>query len=131
MLVFAYVVLFLSLALGAIHNAIAQAPPVLDDVARSLGRSQWRAWAAVTLRLSLPGIGVAAALVCLTVMKELPATLLLHPIGMETLATRLWSLTSGAAYAAAAPYAVTIVVVAAIPTAVLTRFAMSREEPDS
>ena len=128
MLVFAYVVLFLSLALGAIHNAIAQAPPVLDDVARTLGRSQWRAWAAVTLRLSLPGIGVAAALVCLTVMKELPATLLLHPIGMETLATRLWSLTSGASYAAAAPYAATIVVVAAIPTALLTRFAMSREE---
>ena len=62
-------------------------------------------------------------------MKELPATLLLHPIGMETLATRLWSLTSSAAYAAAAPYTATIVVIAAIPTALLTRFAMSRERP--
>ena len=128
MLVFAYVVLFLSLALGAIHNAIAQAPPVLDDVARSLGRSQWQAWTAVTLRLALPGVGVAAALVCLAVMKELPATLLLHPIGMETLATRLWGLTSAASYAAAAPYAATIIVVAAIPTAVLTRVAVTRED---
>lgn len=121
-LVFAYVVLFLSLALGAIHNAIAQAPPVLDEVARSLGRSQWRAWAAVTLRLSAPGIGVAAALVCLTVMKELPATLLLRPLGMDTLSTRLWSHTESRSYAAAAPYAAAIVMVAAIPTFMLSRF---------
>jgi iron(III) transport system permease protein len=94
---------------------------VLDDVARSLGRSQWRAWSAVTLRLSAPGIAVAGALVCVTVMKELPATLLLRPIGMDTLATRLWSHTDAASYAAAAPYAATIVAIAAIPTAFLTR----------
>ncbi|HQV58908.1 MAG TPA: iron ABC transporter permease, partial [Ilumatobacteraceae bacterium] len=90
MLTFAYVVLFLSLALGAIHNAIAQAPVALDEVARSLGRTQIQAWMAVTVRLAAPGVAVAAALVCLAVMKELPATLLLRPIGTETLATRLW-----------------------------------------
>ncbi|MGI9028935.1 MAG: ABC transporter permease [Ilumatobacteraceae bacterium] len=121
MLVFAYVVLFLSLALGAVHHAIAHAPPVLDDMARSLGRSPWQAWSAVTLRLAAPGIGVAIALVCLTVMKELPATLLLRPIGTETLATRLWSHTSASSYAAAAPYAATILLLAAIPTAALSR----------
>lgn len=126
MLIFAYVVLFLSLALGAIHNAIAQAPPTLDDVARSLGRTQWGAWSAVTLRLSAPGIGMAAALVCLTVMKELPATLLLRPIGIDTLATRLWSHTSNASYAAAAPYAATIVLIAAVPTALLSQFGARR-----
>jgi len=120
MLIFAYVVLFLSLALGAMHQAIAHAPPILDDVARSLGRTQWQAWWSVTLRLSAPGIGVAAALVCLTVMKELPATLLLRPIGTDTLATRLWSHTSASSYAAAAPYAATILIVAAIPTALLS-----------
>jgi iron(III) transport system permease protein len=128
LLIFAYVVLFLSLALGAIHNAVAQAPPALDDVARSLGRSQWGAWRAVTARLAAPGIGVAAALVCLTVMKELPTTLLLRPIGMETLATRLWSHTSAASYAAAAPYAAAIVVLAALPTALLARIGDRRRE---
>ncbi len=127
MLTFAYVVLFLSLALGAMHNAIAQAPASLDEVARSLGRTQRQAWASVTLRLAAPGIGVAAALVCLAVMKELPATLLLRPIGTDTLATRLWSHTDASSYAAAAPYAVAIVVVAAIPTALLSRLGLRQE----
>jgi iron(III) transport system permease protein len=49
-------------------------------------------------------------------MKELPATLLLRPTGMETLATRLWSHTSVVAYAAAAPYAALLVLIAAVPT---------------
>jgi len=122
MLTFAYVVLFLSLALGAMHNSIAQVPASLDEIARSLGRTQRGAWTAITLRLAAPGIGVAAALVCVTVMKELPATLLLRPIGTETLATRLWSHTDARSYAAAAPYAAAIVVFAAIPTAALSRF---------
>ena len=119
MLVFAYVVLFLSLAIGAVHGSVAQAPPVLDDVARSLGRTQAGAWRAVTLRLAAPGIAAGAALVFLTAMKELPATLLLRPIGMDTLATRLWRHTSAASFAAAAPYAAAIVLLAAVPTAVL------------
>ena len=125
MLIGAYVVIFLSLAIGAIHASVAQAPPVLDDVARSLGDSQWRVWRRVTLPLAAPGVGAAAALVCIAVMKELPATLLLRPIGTDTLATRLWSLTDAAHYAAAAPYAATLVLVAAIPTALLTRASLT------
>ena len=121
MLVFAYVVLFLSLAIGAVHGSVAQAPPVLEDVARSLGRTQAGAWRSITIRLAMPGIGAGAALVFLTVMKELPATLLLRPIGVDTLATRLWSLTGNASFAAAAPYAAAIIVLAAVPTALLTR----------
>lgn len=120
MLVYAYVVLFLSLAIGAVHNVVAQAPPGLDDVARSLGRTQLGAWRSVTLRLAAPGIGAGAALVFIATMKELPATLLLRPIGMDTLATRLWTHTDAASYAAAAPYAVALVVVASIPTVALT-----------
>jgi iron(III) transport system permease protein len=57
----------------------------------------------------------------LTAMKELPATLLLRPTGMDTLATRLWTETGVGAYAAAAPYAVALVLLAAVPTFVLTR----------
>ena len=121
MLVFAYVVLFLSLGIGAVHASVALSPPVLEEVARSLGRSRWGAWRAITIRLAAPGIGAGAALVFLTVMKELPATLLLRPIGMDTLATRLWSHTSNASFAAAAPYAAVIILLAAVPTALLTR----------
>jgi iron(III) transport system permease protein len=57
--------------------------------------------------------------VFLTCMKELPATILLRPTGMETLATELWSQTEVNAYAAAAPYAVALVLLAALPTFVL------------
>jgi iron(III) transport system permease protein len=121
MLVFAYVVLFLSLAIGAVHSSVAQAPPVLEDVARSLGRTQARTWWSITVRLAAPGIGAGGALVFLTVMKELPATLLLHPIGTDTLATRLWTHTSNASFAAGAPYAAAILLLAALPTALLTR----------
>lgn len=126
MLVASYVVLFLSLAIGAIHSSVAQAPPVLDDVARSLGRTQWGVWRGLTARLAAPGIGAGATLVFIASMKELPATLLLRPIGMDTLATRLWTFTDNASYAAAAPYAAALVLVAAIPTAALTGARLGR-----
>ncbi|HRE01218.1 MAG TPA: ABC transporter permease subunit, partial [Ilumatobacteraceae bacterium] len=128
MLIAAYVVVFLSLAIGALHTALAQVAPELDDVARSSGRGPLRAWLAVTLPLAAPGAGVAAALVCIAVMKELPATLLLRPIGTDTLATRLWAKTDAFSYAAAAPYAVALVVTASIPTALLTRFSMRQNK---
>jgi iron(III) transport system permease protein len=54
-------------------------------------------------------------------MKELPATLLLRPTGTDTLATSLWRLADAPAYAAAAPYALTLVVVSVIPALLLTR----------
>ncbi len=54
-------------------------------------------------------------------MKELPATLLLRPTGMDTLATRLWTETGVAAYAAAAPFAALLVLLAAVPAWLLGR----------
>jgi iron(III) transport system permease protein len=54
-------------------------------------------------------------------MKELPATLLLHPTGMETLAMDLWSKTSVGRYAAAAPAALALLLLASLPTWVLTK----------
>ncbi len=126
MLLFAYVVLFLSLAVASVHNSVAQAPPVLDEMSRSLGRSSLSTWVHVTMRLAAPGIGAGTLLVFLTIMKELPATLLLRPIGVDTLATRLWGYTEGASYAAAAPFAAAIVLLAAVPTTLLTGAWMDR-----
>jgi iron(III) transport system permease protein len=116
LLALGYAVLFLPLAVGAVAAAAAQAPPELEQVARSLGRRPAAVFRTVTLPLTAPGIGAGAALAFLTCMKELPATLLLRPTGMETLATRLWSHTSVVAYAAAAPYAALLVLIAAVPT---------------
>lgn len=112
----AYVTLFLPLAVAAVTSAAKQAPVVLEEVAQSLGARPLEALRRVTLPVMLPGIGAGAALVFLTAMKELPATLLLRPTGMETLATRLWTYTAVEAYAAAAPYAAILVALAAVPT---------------
>jgi iron(III) transport system permease protein len=119
MLLLAYLVLFLPMAVGSIRAAVSATPPVLEEMARSLGRSPLRAFTSVTLPIIAPGVLAGAALVAVTVMKELPATLILRPIGVETLATELWSATAAGAYAAAAPYAAALVLVAIIPAGLL------------
>jgi iron(III) transport system permease protein len=121
LLVAAYVVLAFPLALVAVRACVARVPPILEETARSLGTPRrWVLWR-ITLPLIAPGLGAAAALVWLTATTELTATLLLRPTGVETLATRFWAYTSGLAYGAAAPYAAIMVVVSAVPVALLLR----------
>ena len=119
-LTFAYGVLFMPKAIGAIRSSVAQVPESLADVARTLGYSRWQSWWHVTARLARPGIMAGAMLVAVTAMKELPATLLLRPTGTDTLATELWARTDVSAYGAAAPYAAALVLVAAVPAFLLS-----------
>ncbi len=121
MLGFAYAVLFLSNAIGSVRSAAAHVPPVLEDVGRTLGSSALTNWIRVTAPLAAPGIAAGALLVLVTAMKELPATLMLRPTGMDTLATEFWTRTSVGAFAEAAPYALTLVLVAAVPAFLLAR----------
>ncbi len=120
-LVFAYVVLFLPLAVAAVYASAVNASPRLEEVAQSLGSTPFEALRRVTAPLVAPGVGAGAAMVFLTCMKELPATLLLRPTGFDTLATRVWTETSAGAFAAAAPSAALLIGVAAVPTWLLTR----------
>ncbi|HEY5980947.1 MAG TPA: iron ABC transporter permease [Microlunatus sp.] len=119
-LVFAYVVLFLPKSLAASRTALEHVSPNLDLVAQTLGRSRRRAFWEVTVRLAWPGIAAGALLVMLTVMKELPATVMLRPTGSTTLATALWDRTAVARYAAATPYAIALVLLAALPAWLLS-----------
>ncbi|MDJ0461916.1 iron ABC transporter permease [Streptomyces sp. H27-C3] len=121
LLVCAYAVLFLPVAVSATRAAVLQAPPALEDVARSLGRSPWRVLREITVPLAAPGVAAGAALTFVVCMKELPATLLLRPTGMDTLATRLWTETGSGSFAAAAPYAAALILLAAIPSYLLGR----------
>lgn len=120
-LALAYAILFLPKAIGATRAATAAVPPVLELTARTLGRGPFSAWRSTTLRMSLPGIAAGALIVLLTAMKELPATLMLRPTGLDTLATELWSRTEVAAYGSAAPYAIALVLLAALPAWLLGR----------
>lgn len=119
-LVFAYAVLFMPKALGTARASIEAVSPDLVSVARTLGSSPFNAWRRVTLPLALPGLGIGALLVAIATMKELPATLLLRPIGANTLATELWTRTAAGEFGAAAPYAALLVLVAAIPAMILS-----------
>jgi iron(III) transport system permease protein len=119
-LVFAYVVLFMPRAIGTVRSGIAAVPTSLGDVSRMLGLSQFQAWWRVTARLALPGITIGALLVAISAMKELPATLLLRPTGVSTLATELWSRTALFEFGAAAPYAAALVLVAMVPAVLLS-----------
>lgn len=102
LLVIAYVILFLPQAVGVLQAALRQVNPHLEEAARTLGRSPARVLLSVTAPLTLPGILSGGALVFLTTMKELPATLLLSPIGFKTLATAVWTATAEAFFARAA-----------------------------
>jgi iron(III) transport system permease protein len=119
-LAFAYGVLFLTKAVGSIRAATSAVPPALEDVGRTLGSTAAGVWARVTAPLAWPGVAAGALLVALTAMKELPATLMLRPTGIDTLATELWSRTAVGAYGAAAPYALVLVLVAAVPAFLLS-----------
>jgi iron(III) transport system permease protein len=126
LLIIAYVVLFLPLAIGSVRNGIEQSNVRTEEVARSLGKRPWEVTLRITLPLAAPALAGGAALVFVTTMKELPATLLLHPTGMDTLATRLWTYTAESNYAAGAPYVAGLVLFAALPTALLSRFIVER-----
>ena len=119
LLVFAYVVLFLPTAMGSIRASLLQVSPRVEEAARGLGRKPFYVFATVTLPLVRPGVLAGAALVFLLTMKELPATLIMGPIGFETLATSIWSAASEAFFAQAAAPALILVLVSSIPMAFL------------
>ncbi|PFG73293.1 ABC transporter permease [Tepidiforma thermophila] len=119
MLLFAYLVLFVPNALSALRANLLRLPPRLEEAGTSLGRRPLVVLATVTIPLARPGMGAAAALVFLTVLKELPATLLLSPPGFETLPGLTWGRTSDALYAGAALPALVLVGLALIPLVVL------------
>jgi iron(III) transport system permease protein len=120
LLIFAYVALFLSQAVGANRASLLQISPSLEEAARSLGRRPVQVFLTVTLPLVRSGMLAGAVLVFFTTMKELPATLILSPIGFKTLATSVWSATSEAFFARAAMPALLLIVVSAVPVALFT-----------
>lgn len=113
LLVMAYALYFLAEAIGPIRSALYQAPPQLEEAARSLGYPPAQAFLWVTVPLLRRGLLSGMALVFLSSVKELPLTFLLAPVGYDTLATRIWSFTEEALYAQAAPYALLIVLFSA------------------
>lgn len=124
LLIAGYVILFLPRAVVSVRAAFELVPPGLEEVARNLGCSGPEVARRVTLPLVVPGLASAAALVALAVSTELTATLLLAPLGTDTLATAFWSEASSVAYGAAAPYALALIVLSIPSTWLLARVSL-------
>jgi len=112
---FAYVVRFLAVGYQATEAALGRIPPSLDEAARSLGVTMRGALRRVHLPLMRGGILSALVLIWVETIKELPATLLLRPFGLKTLAIEVWERTSESLWAEAALPALAIVGVGLVP----------------
>lgn len=125
-LVFAYLVRFLAVSVQTVEASLARITPTMDMAGRSLGVSRGGVLWRIHLPLISGGLCTAAILVFVDVIKEMPATLLLRPLGYETLAVRIWQLTSESLWEAAALPALTIVGVGILPTLILARSSARR-----
>jgi iron(III) transport system permease protein len=118
----AYSILFFPLALVGVKASVAHAPVSLEDVGRSLGQRRLAVLWRVTLPLVGPGLAAAFCLVFLAAVTELTATLILVPTGVQTLSTQFWAYQQNLSYGQAAPFALVIMAIAAVPSYVLGRF---------
>ncbi len=119
LLVLAYVLRFLPLAVGSVRSTAEGLDPSLVKAARVLGASPREAFQRVTLPLTLRGMVAGAALVFLEAMRELPATLMLGPTGFETLATYLWRVYEAGYFGRAAIPGLLLVLMSALGLALM------------
>jgi iron(III) transport system permease protein len=123
----AYLVRFLALAFQAVDASLHRIPPSLDDAARSLGSDRLEVLERVHLPLMRAGLVTGCLLVFTEVMKELPATLLLRPLGGDTLAIEVWQATSESLWPTAALPALLIVLVGLLPVVLMIRLSARRD----
>ena len=121
LLILVYAVRFVPQAVGSLRAALGTSGRRMEEAGRTLGDGPVRAFARLTLPYLRPAFVAGAALVFLTVVKELPLALLLAPIGFETLATEIWDAASSGFYARAAVPAALLMALSIATVAVLLR----------
>lgn len=125
-IIFAYVVRFNAVAIGAIEASFAKISPSIDMVSKTLGLGKFKMMVSIHLPLLKGGCLTAALLVFIEAMKELPAALLLRPFDFETLATYVYQYVSDEQLETASVAALTIVLVGLIPLIFVNRLAVKR-----
>ena len=120
-LIYAYLVRFFAVSLQTVEAGLTKITPSMDSAARSLGLGP----AATLVRVHAPLVWrsalVAALLVFVDVMKELPATFVMRPFNFDTLAVQAFNLASDERLTEASTAALTIVAVGLLPITVLSR----------
>jgi len=120
-LVYALSVRFLTVAYNSVSGGLARIPPGLDAAARSLGAGPARVLVRIYAPLLAPSLAGAAALVFIDTLRELPATLILRPFNLETLATRTYRLASDERLIEASIPALILLAAGLLPVLVLNR----------
>jgi len=120
-LVYALSVRFMTVAYNSLDSGLSRIPPNLDAAARSLGAGPARVLARIYAPLLAPSLGAAGALVFIDTLRELPATLILRPFNLETLATRTYRLASDERLVEAAIPALILLAAGLIPVLLLAR----------
>lgn len=114
-LLLAYVIRFMAVAFGPIDNGLQRIRPSIPEAAQTLGANGKRLLLRIYLPMLRPGLFTAILMVLVDVMKEMPATLLLRPFGWDTLAVRIYEMTSEGEWERAALPAIMLVIVGLIP----------------
>ena len=120
-LIFAYLVRYLAVSLSSIQSSLAKISPNLDEASRSLGYSPLATLTQIHIPLLWRGILTAAMILFVDVMKELPATLIIRPFNLDTLAIRVYNLASDERLAQASGPALALIVIGIIPVIFLSR----------
>lgn len=120
-LVYAYLVRFLAVSLQTVEASLGKITPSMDDAARSLGCGHGGMLFRVHLPLLRGSLWTASLLVFVDVMKELPATLVMRPFNLDTLATQAYTLASDERLAEASTAALAIVAVGILPLIIVSR----------
>ena len=128
-LLFAYAVRFLAISYGAIDGGLTRITGHMDDAGRTLGASAMGVVRLVHAPLLRPSIAAAGLLIFVDVLKELPATLLLRPFGIDTLALRTYEYATDEQLVEAAPSALAIVLAGILPVVLLSRAMRRGSEP--
>jgi iron(III) transport system permease protein len=121
--VIAYTVRFLAIATGFAQSGLARISTDLDDVARTSGARPSGVVRSIHLPLMRPALGGAALLVFVDCLKELPATLLLRPLNVETLSTYLYQFATRGNFEEGSLAALLIVLVGIFPVIRMVRHA--------
>lgn len=125
-LLYVYAIRFLAVSHSTLDAAMRKRGDTVLDAGRVLGVRGWELLWRVDLPTLTPAILSAATLVFVEIVKELPATLLLRPLGVDTLATVVYARANVGLFAEAALPALTIVLIGLVPMLLATRLSGRR-----
>ena len=120
-LIFAYLIRFMAAGFGSIDSAMHRITRSIDEASRLTGLSGLKMLSGIHLPILKNGVITAAIIVFIDIMKEMPITLMMRPFGWDTLAVKIFELTSEGEWTRASLPALTLVLAGIVPVILLSR----------